>query len=88
MATKNGHCVVIPLCGYWAGNRPEIIRLRSPSQSVLEAVFIESGYSKLRARELAAAGAGRLSALIRHMRGMDELPEYATWESARVLTQA
>ena len=88
VATKNGHCVVIPLCGYWAGNRPEIIRLRSPAQSVLETALIESGYSRLRARELAAAGAGRLSALIRHMRGMGELPGYATWESARVLTQA
>ncbi|MCU7815371.1 MAG: hypothetical protein KZQ81_09220 [Candidatus Thiodiazotropha sp. (ex Rostrolucina anterorostrata)] len=88
VATKRGHSVVIPICGYWAGNQPEVIRLRSPSKSVLETTLTERGYSPVRARELAAAGAESLSALIRYLRGMGELPEYATWESARILSQA
>jgi hypothetical protein len=87
-ATKRGHAVVIPVCGAWSAENREIIRLRSPSQSLLEAAFTEAGYPTLRARELASAGADRLSALHRHFLGLGGLPPYATWGNARLLAQA
>ena len=87
-ATKRGHAVVIPICGAWSAENREIIKLRSPSQSLLETTLAEAGYPALRARELASAGADRLSALHRHFLGLSGVPPYATWDNARWLAQA
>lgn len=88
IALRKGHAVVVPLCGAWSGNNPEILKLRSPSQSQIESVLRESGYTDIRARELAGIGGDRLSALRRHLRGYGSLPPYATWENATLIAQA
>lgn len=88
LATRNGHSVIIPLCGAWSGENPEVIKLRSPSQSTLDKILSEGGYSPVRARELASAGANRLSALRRHLLGLGSVPIYGSWENARLLAQA
>jgi len=88
IATRRGHAVIIPICGAWSGESLEIIKLRSPSQSQLEKVLSDAGYPQVRARELASAGAHRLSALRRYLLGLGTLPPYATWDNARVLAQA
>ncbi len=87
-ATKKGHRVVIPVSGAWAGGSDKLIPLRSPSASMIEVTLSECGYPLDRARALAAAGALSLGALKRHMRGLGELPPYATWDKARLLAQA
>ncbi len=88
LATRNGHAVVIPICGAWPGESREIVRLRSPSQSQIEAALTEADYPAVRARELAGVGDNRLSALRRHLLGLGSLPPYATWDNARQLAQA
>lgn len=88
LATRNGHAVVIPICGAWSGESREIIRLRSPSQSQIEVALTEADYPAVRARELAGVGDNRLSALRRHLLGLGTLPPYATWDNARQLAQA
>ncbi|GIB10441.1 hypothetical protein VCSRO42_3365 [Vibrio cholerae] len=88
LARRKGHAVVVPLCGAWSGDNPEILKLRSPSQSQIESVLKESGYTDIRATELARIGGERLSALRRHLRGYGSLPPYATWEAATQLAQA
>ena len=88
VATNKGHAVIIPLCGAWSGERPEIIKLRSPSRGQIETILKEAGYSDVRARELAGIGDDRISALRRHLLGLGTLPPYATWDSARELAQA
>jgi len=88
VATKKGHGVIIPLCGAWSGDNPEIIKLRSPSASQIEAVLKEARFSDIRARELGGIGGGRISALRRHLLGLGSLPPYATWDIARQLAQA
>ena len=88
VATSKGHAVIIPLCGECPGEAPEIIKLRSPSQAQIETILREVGYSTIRARELAGIGRGRISALRRHLLGLETLPPYATWDSARQLAQA
>ena len=88
VATNKGHAVIIPLCGAWSGERPEIIKLRSPSRGQIETILKEAGYSDVRARELAGIGDDRISALRRHLLGLGTLPPYATWGSARELAQA
>ncbi|AEG13537.1 hypothetical protein Sbal175_4320 (plasmid) [Shewanella baltica BA175] len=88
MARRKGHAVVVPLCGAWSGSSPEIIKLRSPSQSQIESVLKESGYTDIRARELARIGGDRISALRRHFRGYGSLPPYATWDIATFIAQA
>lgn len=87
-AKKNGHAIVIAISGTLMTGSNTIIRLNSPSASVLEVTLTEAGFKQDRARELAGAGALKLSALKRYMRGLSELPPYATWESARALSQA
>jgi hypothetical protein len=87
-ANKNGHGVVIPLSGSWATGSDKLIPLRSPSAAMIETTLTDCGYKHDRARELAAAGALNLGALKRYLRGLGELPPYATWESARLLAQA
>jgi hypothetical protein len=88
LATRNGHAVVIPLCGDWAESNPEIIRLRSPSRQQIDTSLCEAGYTEIRARELAAIGGDQISALRRHLLGLGALPPYATWENARRLAEA
>lgn len=88
IARRKGHAVVVPLCGAWSGNSPEILKLRSPSQSQIESVLKESGYTDMRARELGRIGGDRISALRRHLRGYGTLPPYATWDNATLIAQA
>lgn len=88
VATGRGHGVIIPLCGALSGDNPEIIKLRSPSQSQIEAVLKEANFSDIRARELSGIGGGRLSALRRHFLGLGSVPPYATWDTARELARA
>ena len=88
VATNKGHAVIIPLCGARSGERPEIIKLRSPSRGQIETILKEAGYSDVRARELAGIGDDRISALRRHLLGLGILPPYAMWGSARELAQA
>ncbi len=88
VATGRGHGVIIPLCGAFSGDNPEIIKLRSPSQSQIEGVLKEAKFSEIRARELAGIGDGRLSALRRHLLGLGSVPPYASWNTARELAQA
>lgn len=88
IARRKGHAVVVPLCGAWSGNSPEILKLRSPSQSQIESVLKDSGYTDIRARELGRIGGDRISALRRHLRGYGSLPPYATWDNATLIAQA
>lgn len=88
VATGRGHGVIIPLCGALSGDNPEIIKLRSPSQSQIEAVLKEASFSEIRARELSGIGGGRVSALRRHLLGLGSVPPYATWDTARELARA
>jgi hypothetical protein len=88
IACRKGHSVVVPLCGAWSGNSPDILKLRSPSQSQIESVLKESGYTDIRARELGRIGGDRISALRRHLRGYGTLPPYATWDNATLIAQA
>jgi len=88
VAKRNGHSVIIPISDAWSGANPKIIRLRSPSRSQLEEVFINEGYSRTQAGELAGIGADRLGALRRHLSGFGSLPPYATWDNAQFLAQA
>lgn len=88
IARRKGHAVVVPLCGAWSGNSPEILKLRSPSQSQIESVLKESGYTDIRAKEFGRIGGDRISALRRHLRGYGTLPPYATWDNATLIAQA
>ena len=88
IARRKGHAVVVPLCGAWSGNSPEIIKLRSPSQSQIESVLRDAGYTDTRAKELGRIGGDRISALRRHLRGYGTLPPYATWNNATLIAQA
>ena len=88
VAAAKGHAVIIPLCGAWSGESPEIIKLRSPSREQIEIILKEADYSNVRARELAAIGGDQISAICRHLLGLGTLPPYATWDSARQLAQA
>ena len=88
VATRNRHRVIIPLCRARPGNNPEIIRLRSPSTSQIQAVLKEANFPDIRARELGGIGGGKISALMRHLLGLGSLPPYATWNTARQLAQA
>lgn len=87
-AQRHGHAVVIPVSGTWAHGKESLVQLRSPSAPTLETTLRECGFEPARARELAGAGALSLAALKRYLRGLGELPPYATWENARVLAQA
>lgn len=87
-ARQRGHRMIIPVSGSWADGKESLISIRNPSKSALESVFRDAGFSPERARELAGAGAQSLAALKRFLRGLSEIPQYATWENARVLAQA
>ena len=87
-ATQKEHSVVVPLSDAWAVESHEIIKLRSPSQSQIETVLREAGYTVVRSRELAGIGGDRISALRRHLQGLGMLPPYGTWPNARLIGQA
>jgi hypothetical protein len=87
-AKKHGHGVVIPISSRWAHGGGALIPLRSPSKSTLETVLRDNGFERNRAKEIASAGALNLAALKRHLSGLGELPPYANWENARILSQA
>lgn len=87
-AKKNGHAIIIAVSGALTSGSDKLIPLRSPSASALETTLTEVGYKHDRARELAGAGALSLAALKRYMLNLGELPPYATWGSARALSQA
>ena len=88
LATSKGHTVIIPICAAWSGHNPEIIKLRSPTQSQLETAFLDEQYSLVRARELASIGGDRLSVLRRYFQGLEAIPPYTSWDNARLLAQA
>ena len=88
VATKNGHGVVIPLCRELSGANPEIIKLRSPSESQIEVVLKNAKFSEVRARELGGIGGGRISALQCHFLGLEPVLSYVTWDKNRQLAQA
>ena len=88
VARTKGHAVIIPLCGVWPSESPEIVKLRSPSRHEIEGILKEAGFPEIRARELAGIGDGRISALRRHRLGLGTLPAYATWDNARLFAQA
>lgn len=87
-AKKNGHRIIIPVSGAWAQGAATIVPLRSPPAHSLESTLREAGFEPALAREFAGAGALNLAALKRHIRGLGELPPYASWDNARVLAQA
>jgi hypothetical protein len=87
-AKKKGHAVIIVISGAFTAGSDKIIPLRSPSAAMLETTLTQAGFNHDRARELAEAGALSLANLKRYMLGLGDLPPYATWVSARVLSQA
>ena len=48
----------------------------------------EAGFLEVRARELARIGGNMISALRRNLRGLGNVPPYATWENASLIAQA
>ena len=87
-AITHGHGIIFSVSGTWSHGAEKLIPIRSPSRSVLERALLDSGFGPERAAELASAGAQNLAALKRFLRGLGELPPYATWENARLLAQA
>ena len=87
VATDHEHGVIIPLYGAVLHGNHEIIHLRSPSQYKIEETLRAANFPDIRARELAAIGGGRLSALRRHFLGLGDIPSYATWGTAAQLAR-
>ncbi|TAJ08746.1 MAG: hypothetical protein EPO61_07495 [Nitrospirae bacterium] len=87
-ARTRGHAIIFPISGAWSHGAEQLVPIRSPSHSQLEKTLLDSGFSRERAAELASAGAQSLAALKRFLRGLGQLPPYATWENARLLAQA
>ena len=88
IATRKGHAVVVPICGAPAEGSDETVMLRSPSQSQIETVLKDAGYSNNRSKDLAGIGGDRVSALRRHLQRPGMMPPYATWESVGLFAQA
>ena len=88
IATQREHAVVIPLCGAWAAESHEMVKLRSPSQHRIETILKEADFTEVRSKELAGIGGDRISAIRRNLQGLGTLPPYATWENARLIAQA
>ena len=89
MAAKGrGHGIVFSVSGAWSHGSEKLVPIPSPSRTSLETALADSGFQRDRAGELASAGAQSLAALKRYLRGLGELPPYATWDNARLLAQA
>ena len=87
-ARARGHGIIFSVSGAWSHGAEKLVPIMSPSRSLIEKTLIDSGFGHERAAELASAGAQSLAALKRFLRGLGELPPYATWENARLLGQA
>jgi hypothetical protein len=87
-ARARGHGIILSVSGACAHGAETLVPIMSPSHSLLEKTLLDNGFSRERAVELASAGTQSLAALKRFLRGLGELPPYATWENARVLAQA
>ncbi|CBE69094.1 MAG: hypothetical protein F9K13_06980 [Candidatus Methylomirabilis oxygeniifera] len=87
-ARTRGHGIIFSVSGAWSHGAEKLVPIMSPSRSLIETTLIDSGFAQERAAELASAGAQSLAALKRFLRGLGELPPYATWENARLLAQA
>jgi hypothetical protein len=86
VARSHGHAIVLPVSASYGAEK--FVPLRSPSRTTLDSTLVEAGFSRERANELASAGTQSLAALKRHLRGLGDLPPYATWVNARFLAQA
>ncbi len=87
-ARARGHGIIFSVSGAWSHGAEKLVPIMSPSRSLIEKTLVDSGFGHERAAELASAGAQSLAALKRFLRGLGELPPYATWENARLLAQA
>ncbi len=87
-ARAHNHGIVFSISGAWAHGTENLVPIMSPSRSLLEKTLVDGGFFRERASELASAGAQNLAALKRFLRGLGELPPYATWDNARFLAQA
>ena len=85
-ARSRGHAIIFPVSASYGAEK--FVPIPSPSRTLLESTLVEVGFSRERAGELASAGAQSLATLKRHLRGLGNLPPYATWENARLLAQA
>jgi hypothetical protein len=88
LARKNRHRIIMPFQARLAAGASSAVPLRSPSRSAIEVVLTQAKFPPERVRELAGAGALSLAALKRHLRGLGEIPPYASWSTARQLGQA
>jgi len=87
-ARARGHGIIFSVSGAWSYGADKLVPIMSPSRSLIEQTLVDSGFGRERAVELASAGAQSLAALKRYLRGLGDLPPYATWENARLLAQA
>jgi hypothetical protein len=87
-ASRRGHAVVFAVVGAHSYGADTIVPILSPTRTPLETTLVEGGFSRERAAELASAGSQSLAALKRFLRGLGEVPPYATGERARLLAQA
>ncbi|MFA6815787.1 MAG: hypothetical protein WCS73_05780 [Lentisphaeria bacterium] len=88
IALRKGHAVVVSFCGAYPENRSEILKLQSPSESQIESVLKESGYTDIQAKKLGKIGGNYISALRRYLRGYETFPPYVTWNTATLIAQA
>jgi len=88
IAKGNRHSVIFQTSTWSPGGGENVVRISSPSANMLEPILIESGYTPIRAKEAASAGAESLEALKRHLRGLSGPPQYASGEHARALAIA
>lgn len=87
-ASRRGHAVVFAVVGAHSYGVDTIIPILSPTRTPLETTLVEGGFSRERAAEVASAGSQSLAALKRFLRGLGQIPPYATGERARLLAQA
>lgn len=82
-AKRNGHRIIIPISGSWANGSDDIISIKSPKKAQIAQTLRDAGFSYDRANEL--ANKGKLSALKRYLRGLGDIPVYASWDNAKLL---
>jgi hypothetical protein len=87
-ASRRGHAVIFPVVGAHSLGADTIVPILSPSRTPLETTLVEGGFTRERAAEIASAGSQSLAALKRFLRGLGQIPPYATGERARLLAQA
>jgi hypothetical protein len=87
-ASRRGHAVVFPVVGAHSYGADSVVPILSPTRTPLETTLVEGGFPRERAAELGSAGSQSLAALKRFLRGLGQIPPYATGERARLLAQA